>query len=75
VTNAALKIRDALRAAIVEAGWSETARRSGVGRVVLYRAFPKQGTRMPGLTTTVRVAAALGLKVTLAPDENPHGGG
>ena len=30
---------------------------------------------MPGLTTTVRVAAALGLKVTLAPDENPHGGG
>lgn len=55
-----------LRGEIARVGWSETARRAGVDRCNLHRAFPADpGKRNPSFATVTEVARALGLEVTV----------
>lgn len=64
----ALALLLTLRAAIVDKGWSETARLSGVDRTVLHRAFPKDmSRRFPHFVTVCLVAQALGFRLGLEP--------
>jgi DNA-binding phage protein len=63
---AAAAICATVRASIVLAGWSETARRSGVDRTALHRAFPpERGGRMPSFSMVIAVADALGLRLSI----------
>lgn len=56
-----LAIVAALREAIVETGWSKTARLCGLDRTVLHRAFPKDITKSGrNFETVCVVARALG---------------
>lgn len=61
----ATDLREQLRAAIKQIGWSETARRSGCDRVTLHRAFGPRGN--PKLSTIVAVLPVVGLNISLAP--------
>jgi DNA-binding phage protein len=54
-----------LRTEIIRTGWSETARRSGVERAALHRAFMGGGKRVPSFQTIASVAQALGLEFSL----------
>lgn len=55
-----------LRVEIVRVGWSETARRCGIDRTALHRAFrDKPATRSPHFGTIMAVADALGLEFTV----------
>lgn len=54
-----------VRREIVRTGWSETARRAGVERTALHRAFPPRGQRNPSFVTFTNVAAAVGLEFTV----------
>lgn len=55
-----------IRAGIERAGWSETARRSGIDRTTLHRNFPKCGSGNPKLETIVAVLPHVGLELTLS---------
>lgn len=63
---------DELRAEVVwrvervRGGWCTVAKRAGVERASLYRAFKMKG-RQPTLTTLLKVTEALGMKVKLTP--------
>lgn len=60
------------RAAIVRTGWSETARRCGLDRTSLHRAFrANPSTRSPNLGTVAAVALALGLELTIRERPRP----
>lgn len=63
-----------LRAAIVRTGWSETARRSGVDRCNLHRAFTaeRRGGGLPSFATVAAVARALGLRLCVF-ERSAHG--
>lgn len=50
-----------IRAGIERVGWSETARRSGVARSHLHRAFGANGRGGPSLNTIERVLPHVGL--------------
>jgi DNA-binding phage protein len=69
VTAAELAIWQALRDAIVRTGWSETARRVGMDRTALHRAFgaTKPSTRSCHFATIMAVADAVGLELRIAP--------
>jgi DNA-binding phage protein len=61
-----------LRKAIIKTGWSETARRVGMDRTALHRAFaPHRGNRTPSFVTISLVAQALGLKLTVYERRRP----
>lgn len=66
LTPDARRLCDALRAEIVVAGWSATARRAGVDRMALHRAFPpvRRG-RNPSFPMVAEVARSLGFELTL----------
>jgi DNA-binding phage protein len=66
-TADALALCAALREHIIRAGWSETARRTGIDRCALHRAFPekRRGT-MPAFVTVSLVAAALNLRLAVS---------
>ncbi len=60
-----MTVVEQIRAGIERLGWSETARRCGVDRTQLHRAFghnPRKGT---SLRTIERVLPALGLELTV----------
>lgn len=54
-----------VRSEIVRVGWSEIARRSGMDRTALHRAFPPKGDRNPSFRTMTSVADAVGLEFTV----------
>jgi DNA-binding phage protein len=55
-----------LRDEIVRTGWSETARRAGVERTALHRAFQASpGKHNPSFATVTKTAQALGLEFTV----------
>jgi DNA-binding phage protein len=57
-----------LRAEIIRAGWSATARLANIGRASLHRAFPADpGKSAPSFATVADVARALGLELTAVP--------
>lgn len=55
----------AIRPAIEQLGWSETARRCGLHRTHLHHAFGRNADRTPKLQTIERVLPALGLQLTV----------
>lgn len=54
-----------LRNRIERIGWTETARRSGLRRESLHRALGRNRTVDPSFSTIVRVAKAVGLKLSI----------
>jgi DNA-binding phage protein len=63
MTRDARAIIDMLREEIKRVGWSETARRSGLDRTSLHRAFQERQHRFPSFVTVSLVAMALGVKL------------
>ena len=63
MTRDADAIVNLLREEIERVGWSEVARRSGIERTALHRAFQARRGRAPAFTTVMFVAEALGVKL------------
>ena len=64
-TPAARAVCSLVRREIIRVGWSETARRCGMDRTALHRAFPPACNRNPSFVTLTNVAAAVGLEFTV----------
>lgn len=54
-----------IRAGIERVGWTETARRSGLERTQLHRAFGKNGRQCPSLATVERLLPHVGLRLAV----------
>lgn len=63
MTRDARAIIDMLREEIERVGYSETARRSGVDRTSLHRAFQRRTGRLPAFSTIALVAMALSVRL------------
>jgi DNA-binding phage protein len=70
LTRDARRVLNQLGDAVADAGWTATARRSGVDRVTLHRLFgnmPGRTTNAPNFATLCLIAEALGLELTVRP--------
>ena len=65
------EIREALRTIARSKGMSAISRQAGIGREALYKALGEDGN--PTLETLSKIARALGLRLSLAPLDNPAG--
>jgi probable addiction module antidote protein len=66
------RIAKAIGAAAKAHNFSEVARRAGIARTSLYRAFDREGA-YPNMTTVVRTLDAMGLELKVSQTEKRRG--
>jgi DNA-binding phage protein len=67
ITHDGAAVIDTLRSQIERIGWSETARRSGIARETLHKAFKR---RTMSFMTVQRVAQAVGVRLDARPNNS-----